>query len=183
MDQGEGAGPQAQTAYAHPTAVFFHVAFKVAALVWFLFCELLVSSFVVNFVICIIILALDFWTVKNISGRLLVGLRWWNEVAEDGSSEWQFESLGEGQRSINSADKGVFWLSLYAMPVVWAAMVILEIVKIRLDYLLVAIVGFCLAGANLYGYYKCSKEQKRKMEEMARGYMSQGIMSAINRFM
>jgi len=22
--------------------------------------------------------ALDFWTVKNVSGRLLVGLRWWS---------------------------------------------------------------------------------------------------------
>lgn len=30
---------------------------------------------------------------KNISGRLLVGLRWWNEVKPDGSNEWIFESL------------------------------------------------------------------------------------------
>lgn len=26
------------------------------------------------------LLAFDFWTVKNVSGRLLVGLRWWNKV-------------------------------------------------------------------------------------------------------
>lgn len=31
---------------------------------------------------------------KNISGRFLVGLRWWNEVTADGSN-WRFESLGE----------------------------------------------------------------------------------------
>lgn len=31
--------------------------------------------------------------VKNISGRILVGLRWWNEVTEEGESHWKFESL------------------------------------------------------------------------------------------
>ena len=39
-----------------------------------------------------LLLAADFWTVKNITGRLLVGLRWWNKVNEDGTSEWVFES-------------------------------------------------------------------------------------------
>jgi len=38
------------------------------------------------------LLAFDFWTVKNISGRLLVGLRWWNEINEDGTNSWLFES-------------------------------------------------------------------------------------------
>ena len=33
--------------------------------------------------------------VKNVSGRFLVGLRWWHEVNEDGSSQWKFESLSE----------------------------------------------------------------------------------------
>jgi hypothetical protein len=31
--------------------------------------------------------------VKNITGRLLVGLRWWSYVQENGQSEWVFESL------------------------------------------------------------------------------------------
>ena len=34
------------------------------------------------------------WQVKNVSGRLLVGLRWWNEVTDEGSN-WRFESLTE----------------------------------------------------------------------------------------
>ena len=33
----------------------------------------------------------DFWTVKNVSGRILVGLRWWNEVKED-QTVWIFEA-------------------------------------------------------------------------------------------
>ena len=40
----------------------------------------------------ILLHSFDFWTVKNVSGRLLVGLRWWNEIHEDGSNIWVFES-------------------------------------------------------------------------------------------
>ena len=50
-------------------------------------------GFVTTFVFIVLLLAFDFWTVKNVSGRLLVGLRWWNEVREDGTNEWLFESL------------------------------------------------------------------------------------------
>ena len=39
--------------------------------------------------------------VKNVSGRFLVGLRWWHEVNEDGSSQWKFESLDEEVRHHN----------------------------------------------------------------------------------
>lgn len=43
--------------------------------------------------------------VKNVSGRLLVGLRWWNEVTEEGESLWKFESLDvEVRRRIRSSD-------------------------------------------------------------------------------
>lgn len=44
------------------------------------------------FIAIVILLAMDFWVVKNVTGRLLVGLRWWNKVEDDGSSSWQFES-------------------------------------------------------------------------------------------
>ena len=39
-----------------------------------------------------LLLAFDFWTVKNVSGRLMVGLRWWSEVRADGSTDWKFEA-------------------------------------------------------------------------------------------
>jgi len=40
----------------------------------------------------VLLLSMDFWTVKNITGRLMVGLRWWNYVDDDGKSHWIFES-------------------------------------------------------------------------------------------
>jgi len=54
--------------------------FRSAAVLSYLFCSFFSSSFVLNFVVIVLLLSFDFWTVKNVTGRLLVGLRWWNEV-------------------------------------------------------------------------------------------------------
>lgn len=45
-----------------------------------------------TFIIVVLLSALDFWTVKNVTGRLLVGLRWWNDFDESGKEIWRFES-------------------------------------------------------------------------------------------
>ena len=76
----------------HPVTVVFHLAFRILAIVVYLLCGWFSNSFVTSFVIIVVLLSIDFWTVKNISGRLLVGLRWWNYVDEDGESHWVFES-------------------------------------------------------------------------------------------
>lgn len=50
------------------------------------------DSFITSFVFIVLLLSADFWTVKNITGRLLVGLRWWNYIDEEGKSIWVYES-------------------------------------------------------------------------------------------
>lgn len=90
---------------------------QAAAVLVYIFCGIFSSSFIVNFVVIVLLLTLDFWTVrsavclpvepmkarlqlhlvlqtKNVSGRLLVGLRWWNETTDEGSN-WRFETLEE----------------------------------------------------------------------------------------
>lgn len=76
----------------HPYACFFHMLFRSGAVLSYLLCSFFSDSFVLNFIVIILLLSFDFWTVKNVSGRLLVGLRWWNEVDESGASKWVFES-------------------------------------------------------------------------------------------
>ncbi|XP_040856758.1 Golgi apparatus membrane protein TVP23 homolog B isoform X3 [Ochotona curzoniae] len=76
----------------HPVASFFHLFFRVSAIVVYLLCELLSSSFIACMVTIILLLSCDFWAVKNVTGRLMVGLRWWNHIDEDGKSHWVFES-------------------------------------------------------------------------------------------
>lgn len=67
----------------HPVACFFHVFFKGLALFCHFFLGIFLSSFQV-YEFIIILDAFDFWTVKNVTGRLLVGLRWWSEHQPDG---------------------------------------------------------------------------------------------------
>lgn len=55
-------------------------------------CGLFTSGFIACFVTVVLLLSMDFWTVKNITGRLMVGLRWWNYVDDNGISHWVFES-------------------------------------------------------------------------------------------
>merc|ERR1719310_2532565 len=103
--QAEGAASQQSH---HPTALMFHVGFKAAALFVYLFGGLFSKSFVLAFVMVVLLLAFDFWTVKNVSGRLLVGLRWWNYVKEDGATEWVFEAA-EDKSDIRPLDERLFW--------------------------------------------------------------------------
>ncbi|XP_063790356.1 Golgi apparatus membrane protein TVP23 homolog A isoform X5 [Pseudophryne corroboree] len=76
----------------HPLATFFHLFFRIGAIVVYLFCDWFSKSFVTCFVTILLLLSFDFWSVKNVTGRLLVGLRWWNQIDEDGKSHWIFEA-------------------------------------------------------------------------------------------
>lgn len=104
--------------------------------------RLLTSNFVLIFIITILLLAMDFYYLKNIAGRRLVGLRWWNEVdASTGDGRWVFESLDQetSSRQINATDKRFFWLALYAQPVLWVLLAIVALVS--LEFIWLTLVG------------------------------------------
>ena len=58
-----------------------------------------------------------------------MGLRWWNEVKDDGNEEWIFESDHEVRKT--SIDTSIFWFSLYITPIFWGIFVILEFIGIK----------------------------------------------------
>lgn len=62
---------------------------------FYILSALFFDSFVIIFVVTVLLAALDFWVVKNVSGRILVGLRWWNEINDEGESVWKFECLDQ----------------------------------------------------------------------------------------
>jgi hypothetical protein len=47
---------------------------------------------IITFVLVVMFAAFDFWTVKNVTGRILVQLRWWSEIDELGIEKWVYES-------------------------------------------------------------------------------------------
>mmetsp|Transcript_14405 Transcript_14405/g.25798 ORF Transcript_14405/g.25798 Transcript_14405/m.25798 type:complete len:238 (-) Transcript_14405:243-956(-) len=163
---------------SHPVAAVFHVAFKIAALVLYLFGSAF-QSYVVIFVLCVICLAFDFWTVKNITGRLMVGLRWWSDIGEDDSNVWRYESI-ENIDDIRPVDYRIFWYSQYINIVVWILLGFLDLLKLNFDWLLLVIVAVGLAGSNIYGYWQCSKDARNRLEGAIKGAVHQQAMNALS---
>jgi len=73
--------------------IFTFCVWQAAALAFYILSALFIDNFVIIFVVTVLLAALDFWVVKNVSGRILVGLRWWNEINDLGESVWKFECL------------------------------------------------------------------------------------------
>jgi hypothetical protein len=125
-----------------------------------------------------VLIAFDFWTVKNVSGRLLVGLRWWSYVKEDGSNEWIFESL-EDMAEITGFDSRIFWGALYITPGLWALLLLIGLLRLKFEYMPIIIASLAMSGANIIGYMKCSNSAKNKMHSMVEQGMKQGSMNAL----
>jgi len=194
MDVGEfsmnshmdGSAPPAQTVAAqfdaaaqdkttHPVAVFFHLFFKGAALFCFTILRLLTDSFIVTFIVCVFALAFDFWVVKNVTGRLLVGLRWWNEILEDGSNKWIFESRADN-KVVSRYDSLMFWGGIYLTPPCWVVLGLL-FSGFQLQWLIVVVIALVLSCANLAGYWKCQKDASKRL----RNFLTQQAVSvAVN---
>ena len=160
--------------YAHnPGIVFFTIFFKGLAIFFFLFLGIFGISDSSIFIIVVLLNSLDFWFVKNISGRVLVGLRWWNEVKEDGTEVWVFES--ENEKKARSIDTTIFWMSIYSSPIFWGIFIILEIISLRFMWFLLCIIGFILTFSNAFGYYKCSGDQKKKIQSFLNDKKNEGL--------
>ena len=164
---------------SHPTVIIFHILFKGIALFMYTFGRLFVktphsSQFILVTVILILLLAADFWVVKNVTGRLLVGLRWWNKVDED-ETVWIFESAEN--KVINKFDRSVFWTVLYVTPILWAVLFVWGVLGLKFNWLLICVVALALSMANVYGYYKCSTEQAAQFQQMMQAGAQQGAMA------
>lgn len=64
---------------------------------------------IIQFIFIFILSWFDFWVVKNITGRFLVGLKWDVVIDEMGQEKKIFKNNKE--HVTNSTDKTVFWFS------------------------------------------------------------------------
>lgn len=166
--------------YANPKTCFFHVFFKGAALAFYILSALFVNNFVIIFVVTVLLAALDFWVVKNVSGRILVGLRWWNEINDLGESVWKFESLDqESLARMNKKDSFLFWWSLYLTAVAWIILGIFSLIRFQADYLLVVAVCLSLSIANIVGFTKCRKDAKKQFQQFATQTLASQVTSTL----
>ena len=139
-----------------------------------MFLNLFVGNDILAFLFIIIFAAMDFWTVKNVTGRILVNLRWWSEIDEDGQENWIFESDEESNKKQAPTDSFVFWTALYATPCVWAFFAFMDLMSFKFFWMYVCILCFVLSFINLMGYQQCHRDHQDKLrsfiQEKTMGY-------------
>ena len=62
------------TKASHPLLCLLHIGLKFSSCFAYLFLDLMLTNSVDVFITIIWLLAVDFWFVKNVSGRFLVGM-------------------------------------------------------------------------------------------------------------
>ncbi|KLJ06494.1 golgi apparatus membrane protein TVP23 [Blastomyces silverae] len=144
---------------AHPVTLLVFLGFRIGSLLMYLFGLLFIKNFILVFILTLLLLSADFYYLKNIAGRRLVGLRWWNEVnTTDGDSHWVFESSDPNTRTINATDKRFFWLSLYATPALWIGLAILAIIRLQnVIWLSLVAIALILTITNTVAFSRCDR--------------------------
>ena len=146
---------------SHPKIALMTVSLKLLSLFFFLFLNIFTSNEAFVMIIVILLDAADFWYTKNISGRILVGLRWWNNYNQNTQENiWIFESKNEIKES--NIDRKTFWLSLYGFAGIWLILFIWECILFNFIWAFLCLISLAIAGTNVYGFFRCSKVQQEK---------------------
>ncbi|KIM48027.1 hypothetical protein M413DRAFT_439726 [Hebeloma cylindrosporum] len=146
---------------SHPLALFLLYFFRIAAIVVYVLSEWFTRNFVLTTVIVVVLLAMDFWNCQNVSGRTLVGLRFWNQVDEDGESYWVFESR-DPSRPANPIDSKMFWIALYVFPALWIALLIVSLLKLGFSFIPIVILALVFNFTNVIGFTYADRDAKQK---------------------
>lgn len=174
----------------HPIAIFFHLFFRVSAILLYIFSSIFFNSFITVFVITIIFLSMDFWTVKNITGRLLAGLRWWNHIDEDGKSQWIFEnkknmkSNPNAMKSNNSmiestSEKRIFWSAIIMADIIWVVFLMISFLTFSFRWMTIIVIAIMLNASNTYGFVKCRYGSESNLKEVATGFFGQQMLKSM----
>ncbi|KAF3762492.1 Golgi apparatus membrane protein tvp-23 [Cryphonectria parasitica EP155] len=158
MDSQAAPGSLSWRLSSHPITLLTFLSFRVASLLVYLFGLLFTQNLVLIFIITILLLAADFYYMKNIAGRRLVGLRWWNEVdPSSGDSKWVFESSEPGTKTINPTDSRFFWLANYVQPLFWVALAVLALVRFMFIWLPLVAIAMALTITNSLAFSRCDR--------------------------
>ncbi|KAI0374237.1 DUF846-domain-containing protein [Pilatotrama ljubarskyi] len=146
---------------AHPMVLFFLYFFRIAAIAVYILCGLFISNYVLISVIVVVLLAMDFWNCRNVAGRRLVGLRYWNQVDDDGESYWVFESR-DPSRPANPIDSKMFWIAVYTFPVLWLVLLFVSFFKLNLSFVPIVVLALVFNVTNAIGFTYADRDAKQK---------------------
>ena len=113
---------------SHPIACFFHMGLKFFACLLYLMMGFFTDDEVLIFIVCLFLCCADFWATKNITGRYMVGLRWWSasDFGDDFDGDgWFFESFDYHYEN-TTFDNHIFWWSQIFSTIFWCIFVIIK---------------------------------------------------------
>ncbi|KAJ3758838.1 Golgi apparatus membrane protein TVP23 [Lentinula raphanica] len=131
---------------AHPLALFFLYFFRISAITVYLISGFLTDNYVLSTVMVVVLLAMDFWNCRNVSGRTLVGLRFWNQPS----------------RPANPIDSKMFWIALYVFPALWASLLVVSILKLGLAFIPIVILALVFNITNAIGFTYADRDAKQR---------------------
>lgn len=141
---------------AAPVSTFFHVFFKVATAFSYFLVPVFSKSKILSYILVIVFSSFDFWVVKNVTGRFLVGLRWWSELDSEGKEVWMFECRSE-EKDVKSIDSRMFWMAQIAATLFWGIWLGFHLISFKFLRSISLFITFFLLAMNLYAFFKCSK--------------------------
>ncbi|KAF5382974.1 hypothetical protein D9757_006369 [Collybiopsis confluens] len=163
---------------AHPVSLFFLYLFRITAITIYVISGFFTDNYVLSTVIVVVLLAMDFWNCRNVAGRTLVGLRFWNQVNgvlyvyifpiivnaqvdDDGASYWVFESR-DPSRPANPIDSKMFWIALYVFPALWTALLIVSILKLGVQFIPIVMLALVFNITNAIGFTYADRDAKQR---------------------
>ena len=84
---------------------------------------------------------------------------------------WIFESKPDN-RHVHPTDSKIFWGALYITPLIWIVLGLS--VLFHPQWLLIVAVAVTFSGANVVGYYSCSRDQGQQVKS----FITQRVLAA-----
>ncbi|KAL5534329.1 TVP23 [Sanghuangporus baumii] len=144
----------------HPLVLFFLYFFRITAIAVYILSGIFTDNYVLSSVIVVVLLAMDFWNCRNVAGRILVGLRYWNQVDDDGESYWVFETR-DPSRPANPIDSRMFWVAIYTFPVLWLVLLFISILKLNTS-LPIVLLALIFNVTNAIGFTYADRDAKQR---------------------
>ncbi|KAF9036410.1 Golgi apparatus membrane protein TVP23 [Hymenopellis radicata] len=147
---------------SHPLALLMLYLFRIAAILVYILCGFFTENYVLSTVVVVVLLAADFYNTRNVAGRTLVGLRFWNQVDDDGESYWVFESRDPARGAANKVDEKMFWIALYVFPCLWSALLIVSFLKLSISFIPIVILALVFNLTNAIGFTYADRDAKQR---------------------
>ena len=108
--------------------------------------------------------------MKNVCGRLLVGLLWRRIILESGEEEWIFRCTVDEEKN-HTLNSLFFWGSMVISIIVWGFLFLINVLTFSFSALII-LSPLSLNMINLGSFIKCSKVQRKKASDAANNLMT-----------